>query len=190
VEPLRQAEDAVEANKELPSPFKDEPFIKEWLRLEPSLGETDLRPLLHLSRDTATRDFGADDLTTQGRELRDALIKAKSGNQLLTKVIQDAGAIQAEKAMARAWQLKAGKRSWRNNEDMVPLVEPCKVFRELGPKAASLLAQAPVAQLGPGPIPTLYEQDWARPVLDQWAQASDVNRAVKQAIESKKKARR
>lgn len=34
MEPLRQAEDAVEANKELPSPFKDEPFIKEWLRLE------------------------------------------------------------------------------------------------------------------------------------------------------------
>jgi hypothetical protein len=78
----------------------------------------------------------------------------------------------------------------RNNEDIVPLVEPCKVFRELGPKAASLLSQAPVAQVGPGPIPTLYEQEWARPVLDEWAQASHVIRAVKHVIESKKKAGR
>lgn len=187
VESLRLAEEVVLAGGELPAPFKDDAFTKEWLRLEPALGETDLRSLLHLSRDTATRDFGSDDLTQQGRELRDALVTAKSGNASLSKAIQEAGPVQAEKAMSRAWQLKAGKRTWRNTEDVVPLVEPCKVFRDLGPKAASLLAQAPLAQVGPGVAPTLYEQEWARPVLDSWLQAADLPQSVRQYIQSKKR---
>lgn len=190
VETLRDAEEAARAGTKLPEPFKDGAFVTEWLRLEPGLGETDLRPLLHLSRDTATRDFGADDLTTEGRDLRDALVTAKSGNAALSKAIQTAGALQAEKAMCRAWQLKAGKRTWRNTEDIVALVEPCKVFRELGPKAASLLAQAPVAEVGPGLIPTLYEQEWARSVVDKWELAADVQSKVCQAIQGRKKAAR
>jgi hypothetical protein len=41
----------------------------------------DLRPLLHLSRDSAMRDFGDDSLTTEGRALRDALMVATSANE-------------------------------------------------------------------------------------------------------------
>lgn len=183
---LGVAEDAAREEKALPPPFSDGPFVKEWLRLEPALGETDLRPLLHLSRDTATRDFGADDLTAAGRQLRDALVAARSGNEPLTQAIRDAGATQAAMAMARAWQIRASKRSWGKGEDLVPLMEPCKVFPELGAQAASLLSQAPVRELGGGIIPPLYEQVWARPILDQWEQATDAPSQVKRAIQNKK----
>lgn len=190
VDALRLAEEAARAGESLPEPFKESAFTKEWLQLQPALGEEDLRPILHLSRDSATRDFGADNLTPEGRALRDALAAATSSNAPLTQAIQAAGAVQAEMAMSRAWQLKAPKRTWRQNEDVVPLVEPCRVFPELSAKAGSLLAQAPIAEIGPGIIPSLYEQAWARPVIDMWEEHSQLSRSTKNAIQTKKKAGR
>lgn len=186
---LREAEAAAAAGPgtPLPEPFKDDPFSREWLQLKPSLGEVDLRPLLHLSRDTATRDFGADNMTDEGRALRDALAAATNSNAPLTEAIRTAGAIQAGLAMGKAWQLKAAKRTWRSGEDVVPLIEPCKVFPELAAQASALLAEAPVGKVGPGVIPLLYAQTWARPTLDKWELDASVDKPTKAAIQQSKK---
>lgn len=186
VDALRLAEEAAAAGKPLETPFTDSASLREWLQLEPALGMADLRPLLHLSRDTATRDFGADNMTPEGRALRDALAIATSGNEPLTQAIRAAGALQTEMAMSKAWQLKTAKRTWRQREDVVPLLEPCKVFPELGAKAASLLGEAPVKNIGPGIIPELLAQSWSRPVLERWESSPDLPVAVKRAIQSKK----
>lgn len=187
---LQMAEElAKDPSKSLPDPFKssDESFAREWLQLKPALGEVDLRPLLHLSRDTATREFGADNMTPNGRKLRDALVVATDSNAPLTEAIKAVGAIQAGMAMGRAWQIRAGKRTWRSAEDVVPLIEPCKVFPDLAAQAAALLAEAPIPKIGPGIIPQLYEQGWARPILDEWEANSLLDKTVKNAIQAKKK---
>lgn len=184
---LREAEAAAASGASLPEPFKDDPFSREWLQLKPPLGEVDLRPLLHLSRDTATRDFGADNMTDEGRALRDALVAATASNGPLTEAIRAAGAIQAGMAMGKAWQLKAVRRTWRSGEDVVPLLEPCKVFPELAAQASALLAEAPVAKVGPGIIPLLYAQAWARPTLDKWESDSSVEKSTKAAIQQAKR---
>lgn len=188
VEVLRAAEKvAADTQALLPEPFKEASFAREWLQLHPALGDTDLRPLLHLSRDTATRDFGADNLSPEGQALRDALVSASSSNVQLTDAIRAVNAAQAEMAMVRAWQLKASKRTWRLQEDVLLLIEPCKVHPELGAKATSLLAQAPMGEVGPGLIPGLYEQPWARPVLDEWEVNSSINKTTKNAIQRAKR---
>lgn len=187
---LREAEAAAASGAALPEPFKDDPFSREWLQLKPPLGEVDLRPLLHLSRDTATRDFGADNMTDEGRALRDALVTATASNAPLTDAIRAAGAIQAGMAMGKAWQLKAAKRTWRSGEDVVPLLEPCKVFPELAAQASALLEEAPVAKVGPGIIPPLYAQQWARPIVDKWETDSSVEQRTKTAIQQAKKGAR
>ena len=190
VDAIRVAEQSAREGVALPEPFKDEFFHKEWLGLEPALGEMDLRPLLHLSRDSAMRDFGDDSLTTEGRALRDALMVATSANEPLTQAIRAAGMSQADAVMAKVWQLKSPKRNWRQTEDVVPLLEISKIFPDLGAKAAALLAQAPIKEVGPGLVPLLYEQTWARPVLDQWHASGDASRPVKQAIEQARKGAR
>ncbi|MBN8726974.1 MAG: hypothetical protein J0H15_04635 [Xanthomonadales bacterium] len=191
--PALQAAEAAAAggpDEHLPEPFKDDVFTREWLQLRPALGETDLRPLLHLSRDTATRDFGADNMTAEGRALRDALASATAPNGPLTEAIKAAGAIQAGMAMGKAWQLKASKRTWRSLEDVVPLIEPCKVYSELAAQASALLAEAPVAKVGPGVIPLLYAQAWARPTVDKWETDASVDKPTKAAIQQAKKGTR
>lgn len=188
--PALQAAEAAAAGgseRPLPEPFKDDAFNREWLQLQPALGETDLRPLLHLSRDTATREFGADNMTPAGRDLRDALASATASNAPLTAAIKAAGAIQAGMAMGRAWQLKAAKRTWRAGEDVILLIEPCKVFPELAVQASVLLAEAPVAKIGPGIIPPLYAQIWARAIVDPWEGNAQLDRNAKLAIQRAKK---
>lgn len=187
---LHEAEAAAASGAVLPEPFKDDRFTREWLQLHPPLGEADLRPLLHLSRDTATRDFGADNMTAEGRALRDALVSATASNAPLTEAIRAAGAIQTGMAMVKAWQLKAAKRTWRMGEDVIPLIEPCKVYPELAAQASALLAEAPAAKVGPGIIPLLYAQAWARPIVDNWESDSSAERPTKTAIAQAKKGAR
>jgi hypothetical protein len=119
--------------------------------------------------------------------LRDALAAATNSNAPLTEAIRTAGAIQAGLAMGKAWQLKAAKRTWRSGEDVVPLIEPCKVFPELAAQASALLAEAPVGKVGPGVIPLLYAQTWARPTLDKWELDASVDKPTKAAIQQSKK---
>jgi predicted KAP-like P-loop ATPase len=183
VDVLRAAEDAARNGTALPEPFTDGVFTKEWLQLEPPLGEEDLRPLLHLSRDTATRDFGTDEMTPEGRNLREALVIASGPNEPLSQAIKIAGELQAEKAMVRAWQIRAPKRTWQKGEDVIALIEPCKVFPALGAKAASLLSQAPLKDVGPGIVPSLSKQSWARPVLTNWLASEGLNARTKRAVE-------
>lgn len=188
IEALRVAEAAAaDPAATLSEPFSEDAFAREWLQLKPALGETDLRPLLHLSRDTATRDFGADNMSPEGRALRDALVVATSSNVQLAQTIKAAGPVQAEMAMFRAWQIKASKRTWRAGEDVVLLVETCKVFSQLGPKATSLLGEAPVADVGPGIIPQLYAQTWAKPIVEKWAQSASVSKTTLNAIQRAQK---
>ncbi|ENH94010.1 Phage T7 exclusion protein [Pseudomonas aeruginosa PA45] len=181
---LLEAEACAHAGQALPPPFTDDAFVKEWLQLAPALGAKDLRPLLHLSRDTATRDFGDDNMTPESRELRDMLKIAASGNALLTKAIEALAANQVELAMVKAWQGTASSRTWKGKAEVVMLIEPCKVHPTIGKRAATLLEQAPVKQIGPGIIPPLTSQPWATEVLKSWWENSELSKSARNAIGS------
>lgn len=166
----------------LPPPFGDRSFVREWLQLEPLLADMDMRPILHLSRDSTVRDFGADDLDTAGKELRDALASARTSNETLKKQIRDTGEIQAGLAMARAWESKRSSRKWQMSDEVRMLVEVCNIFPSAGPRAASLLSQAPVSQLGAGFVQLLVECEWAKDLLNKWATDGQTPPQVKKAI--------
>lgn len=184
VDELLRAETTAREGGELIAPFVNEPFVKEWLQLTPALGDKDLRPLLHLSRDTATRDFGDDNMTPASRELRDVLRAASGSNEPLTRAIRAVDASQVELAMSKAWQGAASSRTWKANAEMVILIEPCKVYPELGRRAASLLRLAPTKELGPGIMPLLAAQPWAAEVLRSWKDDSDIGKSAKRAIDN------
>ncbi|MBD8597662.1 MULTISPECIES: KAP family P-loop NTPase fold protein [Pseudomonas] len=180
---LLEAESLAASGAGLPDNFPDEFFVREWLQLAPALGARDLRPLLHLSRDSATRDFGDDNMTPASRQLRDMLKKASSGNDPLTQAIRALDTTQAELAMVKAWQGTVTSRSWKNKTEMVMLIEPCKVHTSLGKRAAVLLAQAPAKSVGPGIIPSLANQSWATDVLKSWKEHSEIAGNTKKAID-------
>ena len=60
---------------DMPDPSWNAPFIGESLKLHPRLGDTDLRPLLYLSRDRALSLVSFDELAPEGRALLEAVWK-------------------------------------------------------------------------------------------------------------------
>ncbi|WP_031569319.1 KAP family P-loop NTPase fold protein [Rheinheimera texasensis] len=184
VQILADAETAAACQGGLPAEFSNNNFTRQWLQLPPALGTEDLRPLLHLSRDSGTRDFGDDNLNPDSRKLRDALKTATSGHQSLIDLMKKVGPDQTELAMIKAWQSCATIRTWKRSEDILMLIECCKVFPLLGKKAASLLEQAPLKLVGPGIVPMLGAQQWAREVLERWKDLNELSKPTKKAIEN------
>lgn len=174
---------ATQADAKLPAMFGEQPFVQEWLLLPPQLGEMDLRPLLHLSRDTVIRDFGADELNQAGKALRDALLTARAESEILKTQILAAGDAQATLALSRAWEMRSTTRTWQKSEDVFPLIQVCKVFASAGTRASTLLSAAPKGHLAPGLIPPLLNATWAAPILAEWLKADETPPAVKRAIE-------
>lgn len=179
---LAEAESAAASQGQLPEPFKENSFTRQWLQLPPALGTEDLRPLLHLSRDSGTRDFGDDNMMPDSRKLRDALKTATSSHQSLTDLMRKVGPDQTELAMLKAWQSCSTTRTWKRNNEILMLIECCKAFPVIGKKAASLLEQAPLKQVGPGIIPTLGAQAWASVVLERWSETNELTTPTKNAI--------
>lgn len=171
----------------LSSPFGDKFFVREWLQLEPLLGDMDMRPILHLSRDSTVRDFGADDLNTAGKALRDALVAARNSNEALKQQIRDAGDFQSGLAMARAWELRRSSRTWQKAEEVLMLVEVSRIHPSVGVRAATLVSQAPITQLAPGLVSALIDFDWMKGVLSKWEQDDQLPQPVKRAIENARK---
>ncbi len=171
----------------LSSPFGDKSFVREWLQLEPLLGDMDMRPILHLSRDSTVRDFGADDLNATGKTLRDALVSARNSNEALKQQIRDAGDFQSGLAMARAWELRRSSRTWQKAEEVLMLVEVSRVYPSAGARAAALVSQAPITQLAPGLVSALTDCDWMKDVLSKWEQDEQTPQPVKRAIENVRK---
>lgn len=171
----------------LPSPFGDKSFVREWLQLEPLLGDMDMRPILHLSRDSTVRDFGADELNPAGKALRDALVSARTSNEALKQQIRDAGDIQSGLAMARAWEVRRSSRTWQKSEEVLMLTEVSRIHQSAGARAAALVTQAPITQLAPGLVSALTDCAWASDVLSKWARDEQTPQPVKRAIENARK---
>ncbi|MDT0217408.1 P-loop NTPase fold protein [Alcaligenes sp. AB3] len=171
----------------LPALFGDKSFVREWLQLEPMLGDMDMRPILHLSRDSTVRDFGADDLNAAGKALRDALVAARNSNEALKQQIRDAGDFQAGLAMARAWELRRSSRTWQKAEEILMLVEVSRVHPSAGARAAALVSQAPITSLAPGLVSALTDCDWMKDVLSKWESDNQTPQSVKRAIENARK---
>ena len=178
---------AKDPDNTLPTLFGDKEFVREWLQLKPLLGDMDMRPILHLSRDSTVRDFGADDLNVAGKALRDALVAARNSNEALKQQIMDAGELQSGLAMARAWEIRRPNRLWQKAEEVLMLIEVSHIHPSTGARAAALISQAPISQLAPGLVSALTECSWAKDVLSKWERDEQIPKPVKRAIENARK---
>ena len=147
------------------------------------LGDYDLRGLLHLSRDSTVRDYGSDDLSAEGKLLRDSLVAARAQSEALDDKIRTAGERQAALAMSRAWEQKRPSRKWQKAEELFILTEVCRIFPSAGPRAAALLAEAPTSQLTPGLVFHLKSSSWATESLSKWLADSNTPPNIKKVIQ-------
>lgn len=169
---------------ELKAPW-DAPFILDWLRLAPSLGDCDLRGVLYVSREHAPLIMPEDRLSSEAIELLTALLEhpdmASSIKDRLDVLPRNELSVIMDRLLGRARQ----EQEW----GVPPILEACLVIAQAdlpqGQRLAGFLEERPSAQIKPNIIPKIADQAWAARVLDTW-EAADVAKPVKSAIKQRR----
>jgi predicted KAP-like P-loop ATPase len=181
---LQEIEKKITKGEDITPPddsWKD-PFILDWLKLNPPLTDIDLRPLLYLSRDKAISLASFDELSPEGRELLAALCETKDLMQQLFPKIKQAGAIEAEKILTRL-KRRARNQQWEFIVIKQALHLP-KAFSELAPSFITMLNEIPVNKRPVPLIPLLRNEPWAKELLMRWEQDENSPKTVRNAIKS------
>jgi predicted KAP-like P-loop ATPase len=168
------------AGLELQAPW-DDPFIREWLTLPPSLADVDLRGALYVSREHAPLITPEDRLSSEAAELLTALLQhpdmAAALKDRLLKVPRAETTVMMDRLLERARQ----EQEW----GVPPILEAGLTLAEADPvqgaRLAAFLRERPPAQVQPNIVPKIADQPWAAGVLDAWDRSA-VGRPVKTAI--------
>lgn len=184
---LADWEEKANAGKELAltDPW-DEPFVKEWLTLQPPLAETDLRGALYVSREHAPVITPEDRLSSESAELLTAMLDhpemAAQLKDRLARVPRAETSVMMDRLLSRARQ----EQSW----GAPPILDACLVLSEIDPsqgaRLAAFLAERPATQIQPNIVPKIGDQAWASGVFDRWM-ASNISPPVKAAIRNRNK---
>jgi len=166
---------------EIEEPSWKEPFVEEWLRLDPKLGNTDIRPLLYLSRDRALKLAAYDELSKEARDILNALKDVdKIIIQELVEKIQRIGETEAEKVLVRLGRL--GSANQWERQHLIAMSHVTEAFPNLGKTFVNILNQIPAQMRKPAFIPLLKDKPWASDMLEQWSSEVTTPQAVKNAI--------
>lgn len=158
------------------------PFVSEWLKLSPPLGEQDLRPLLYLSRDKAMILASFDEISQEARALLEALLEAKNIIPPLIEQLKTIGEIEAERILNRIMR-QARATQW-NSETLVQALHVTKAYPVLGSKFVGFLSEIPSNKRSAVIVPHIREEQWAKGMLKQWSEDSQTPIAVKNAIDA------
>jgi predicted KAP-like P-loop ATPase len=166
----------------IPDASWKEPFINEWLKLNPRLGNIDLRPLLYLSRDRALSLASFDDLSPEGRSLLEMILEADTIMSPLVEKLKTLGENEAEQILNRIRQ-KARSNQW-DRKLLVQALHIPKAFPALGPIYVNLLNEIPPTKRSAPLIPLILQENWAIDLLQRWADDDKSPMPVRKAITS------
>ena len=165
---------------DMPDPSWSVPFVADWLKLSPRLGDNDLRPLLYLSRDRALSLASFDELSPEGRALLEAILEAKSLMSPLVEQLRALGEAEAERILSRV-RRQARSNQWDRTTLTQALHVP-KAFPNLGPSFVNLLNEIPASKRPAPLIPLIRSEAWAEEILKRWEADNQSPSPVKNAI--------
>lgn len=179
---VKDWEDAAHAGSDLKldAPW-DDPFVREWLAIDPRVSEMDLRGILYVGREHAPLILPEDRLSSEAAELLAALLQhpdmAASLRDRLSKVPRAETAILMDRILSKAVQ----EQSWGTP----PILEAALVIVASDPsqgnRLGAFLRDRPSSQVTPSLIPRIADQSWSRELFAYW-QTTSVTGNVKRAI--------
>ncbi len=160
----------------------DDAFVSEWVKLNPKLGDTDLRPLLHLSRDRTLSLASFDELSPDGRALLEAILESRSFMPALVDQLKPLGEAEAERIFNRIHR-KARANQW-NRTTLTQALHVPKAFPNLGPLFVRMLNEIPTAQRPAPLVPRLGNEVWAKDLLKRWSEDEKTPESVRRVIQT------
>ena len=162
----------------------NEPFVKEWLKLQPLLADEDMRGVLYVSREHAPFITQEDRLSSEAITLLNALLnQASMAGSLIDnlKVLNRSELnILMEKVLVKAQQ----EDEWGAPEILESALVLVKADNILGQRLANFLKDRPPIQIKASIIPKISDQPWCNSVFELWKEDEEISRPVKNAIKT------
>lgn len=158
-------------------------FVREWLTLDPPLGEYDLRGIVYVSRERMPIITAADRLSSEGANVLEALLKLTTtqsstlGEKLKTVPSHEVGQI-TERLLVRARAVE----QWGTPPILFSLLTVATLPGDHVQTIARFLGDLPSTQITTPIVPVLADKPWAVSVLSKWVQDVAVSAPVKKAI--------
>jgi hypothetical protein len=154
--------------------------IREWLKLNPRLGDTDLRPLLYLSRGKTLSLAHFDELSREGRTMLEALLATNRIMQPLINQLKALGEVEGEQILNRIMR-RARAEQWERTILIQALHIP-KAFPNLATSFVNFLNEIPASKRSAPFIPLIRSEAWAEELLKKWGNDNQSPQPVKNAI--------
>jgi predicted KAP-like P-loop ATPase len=186
---IKDLEDSIATGNEFKAPDTnwESDFIKKWLLLPPALGEIDLRPLIYLSKDRSLPFAAYDELSPEGNRILEALKVVKTGplSQDLINKIKGLGEMEATLLLNQVARI--GRANQWTADTVCAATHITEAFSTVGDRLALALGEIPSKSVKPAIIPLIKEKEWAKSLLEKWANDPETPSTVKKAIEPKAK---
>ncbi|GAB4228010.1 MAG: KAP family P-loop domain protein [Methyloligellaceae bacterium] len=160
----------------------DDPFVREWLALPPSLGDKDLRGVLYVSREHAPLITPEDRLSSEGAELLTAMLESPELARQLGERLAQLPRPQMTIVMDRLLDRARREREW----GAPPILDACLAVAAADPgqgqRLSAFLSELHGGMLKASIVPKISDQPWAAEVFETWRGKADVSPAVKRAM--------
>ena len=185
---IKELEDSLATGNEYKAPDTnwETDFIKKWLLLSPALGEMDLRPLIYLSKDRSMPFAAYDELSPEGKKILEALKMVKNGplNQGLTDKIKGIGEMESTLLLNQLARIGRGNQ-W-NVDTVCAAMHITEAYPSIGDRLALVLGEIPSKSVKPAVVNRIKDKEWAKSLLEKWANDSETPASVKNTIMPKK----
>lgn len=160
-----------------PHPSWSTPFYPQWVRLSPRLGGSDLRALLHLSRDRSLGLAAYDELSEEGKRLLEATMEVKEVSKILVPQLTALSQADVSRILTRVIR-KARDSQW-DSVDLLRCLNCTEAHPELGEQFVQALEEIPPAQRPFAILPKLKSKSWAGLLLTDWRDDPESGEQVK-----------
>jgi predicted KAP-like P-loop ATPase len=181
---LKEMEEAVrgETSAPLHKPF-DDPFVRDWMLLDPPLGERDLRAAAYVSRDNLAIISRPDELSPEAVEVLEALLAATQPSPPLVEKVKALSYREAAAIMDRIL-IKAGEEMrWGVPPILNGALSVASVDERHARELSSFLANRPGPQLEAGIVPRVIQLPWGKDLLQLWANKTDLSVPMRKRVE-------
>lgn len=181
---LDALERAAQADEEYiaPHPSWSTTFYQQWVRLSPRLGGSDLRALLHLSRDRSLGLAAYDELSEEAKRLLEATMEAKEVSKVLVPQLMALGQADVSRILTRVIR-KARDGQW-NAVELLRCLNCTEAHPELGEQFVQALEEIPPASRPFAILPKLKSKSWAALLLADWRDDPESAEQVKTYLKS------
>lgn len=165
-----------------PHPSWSTSFYQQWVRLSPRLGGSDLRALLHLSRDRSLGLASYDELSEEGKRLLEATMEVKEVSKVLVPQLMALSQADVSRILTRVIR-KARDGQW-DAVDLLRGLNCTEAHPELGEQFVQALEEIPPASRPYAILPKLKNKGWAALLLADWRDDPESGDQVKTYLKS------